>query len=181
MHLEIPKKFILGHPIQHPQNLQQCRPSSRLFLMPLNSKDFNQILNIASVEHMWTIQNVIKDTCLSQEHPHSSSTPATTPVMSSIFEIFFYFFKLNRFQPNFEHSFLRAYTYHPKHYQGHEPQSGMSIILINSSYITSFILFLMPSYSTDFNQILNITSAEHIEVFQNIFKVTSTSLDYRYS
>ena len=46
-----------------------------------NSTDFNQILNRASSEHMQTIQNVIKDTSPSQEHPQSSSTPAKTPEM----------------------------------------------------------------------------------------------------
>ena len=38
--------------------------------MPLNSTDFNQILNIAPSEHMQTIHNVIKDTSPSQEHQY---------------------------------------------------------------------------------------------------------------
>ena len=36
--------------------------------MPLNSTDFNQILNIAPSGHVETIQNIIKDTSPSQEH-----------------------------------------------------------------------------------------------------------------
>ena len=36
--------------------------------MPLNSTDFNQILNIAPSGHVKTIQNIIKDTSPSQEH-----------------------------------------------------------------------------------------------------------------
>ena len=101
--------------------------------MPSNSTDFNQILNRASSEHMQTIQNVIKDTSPSQEHPQSSSTPAKTPEMSSIFERVLDAFKLNRFQPNFKQGFLRAYADHPKRHQGHQPQSGTSTITINSS------------------------------------------------
>ena len=85
--------------------------------MPLNSKDFNQILYIAPSRHMETIQNIIKDTSPSQEHPQSSSTPAKTPEMSSIFERVFDAFKLIRFQPNFKHGLLRAYADHPYHPQ----------------------------------------------------------------
>ena len=36
--------------------------------MPSNSLDFNQILIIAPLGHMQTIDNVIKDTSLNQEH-----------------------------------------------------------------------------------------------------------------
>ena len=101
--------------------------------MPSNSKDFNQILTIASAEHIWTIQNVIKGTSPSQEHPQSSSTPAKTPVMSSIFERVLDAFKLNRFQPNFKQGFPRSYADDQKHYQGHQPQSRTSTITITSS------------------------------------------------
>ena len=74
-----------------------------------------------------------KDTSPSQEHPQSSSTPAKTPKMSSIFERVLDAFKLNRFQPNFKQGFLRAYADHPKRNQGHQPQSGTPTIIINSS------------------------------------------------
>ncbi len=94
--------------------------------MPLNSTDFNKIFNIAPSGHVETLQNVIKDTSPSQEHPQSSSTPAKTPEMSSIFERVLDAFKLNRFQPNFKQGFLRAYADHPKRHQGHQPQSGTS-------------------------------------------------------
>ena len=52
------------------QELQKCHQSLREFLMPLNSTDFNQIFNIAPSQHLQTIQNVIKDTSPSQEHPN---------------------------------------------------------------------------------------------------------------
>ena len=72
---------------------------------------------------MQTIQNVIKDTSPSQEHPQSSSTPAKTPEMSSIFERVLDAFKLIRFQPNFKHSFFRACADYVKCYQGHQPRA----------------------------------------------------------
>ena len=82
--------------------------------MPSNSTDFNQILNRASSEHMQTIQNVIKDISPSQENLQSSSTPAKTPEMSSIFERVLDAFKLIRFKPNLNYIFLRAYLDNPK-------------------------------------------------------------------
>ena len=97
--------------------------------MHSNSSDFNQILNIAPSRHMQNIQNVTKDTSTSQEHPQSSSTPAKTLETSSIFESVLDAFKLNRFQPNFKHGFLRAYADHPKHHKGNQPQSGTSTML----------------------------------------------------
>ena len=48
----------------------------------------------------------------------SSSTPARTCKMSLIFISVLEAFKLNRFQPNSKHSFLRACTDHPNCYQG---------------------------------------------------------------
>ena len=94
--------------------------------MPSKSTYFNQILNKASSEHKQTIQNLNKDTSPSQEHPQSSSTPAKTPETSSIFERVLDAFKLIRFQPNFKHSFFRAFADHPKRHQGHQPQQGES-------------------------------------------------------
>ena len=52
------------------QELQKYHQSLRDFLMPLNSTDFNQILNTAPSGHVETIQNVIKDTSPSQEHQY---------------------------------------------------------------------------------------------------------------
>ena len=115
------------------QQTEQCHQSLIAFLMPSNSTGFNQILNRASSEHKQTIPNVMKDTSPSQEHPQSSSTPAKTPETSSIFERVLDAFKLNRFQPNFKQGFLRAYADHPKRHQGHQPQSGTSTFIINSS------------------------------------------------
>ena len=120
-----PVRNIHNHHQLQPK-LQKCHPSLRRFLIPSNSSDFIQILYIASSGHMQTIQNVIKDTSPSQEHPQSSSTPAKTPEMSSIFERVLDAFKLNRFQPNFKQSFLREYADHLKRHQGHQPLSGIS-------------------------------------------------------
>ena len=50
--------------------IYNCHQSLRGFLMPSNSLDFNQILNIAHSGHMKTIHNVIKDTSPSQEHQY---------------------------------------------------------------------------------------------------------------
>ena len=53
------------HKLQQP--LQKCNQSLRSFLMLSNSRGFNQIFNIASSEHMKSIQNVIKDTSSTNE------------------------------------------------------------------------------------------------------------------
>ena len=58
---------------------------------------------------METIQNNIKDTSPSWECILASSTPGTTLAMSLIFERVLDAYKLNGFQQNFEHSFLRVY------------------------------------------------------------------------
>ena len=81
--------------------------------MPLNSTDFNQILNIAPSGYVETIQNIIKDTTPSQETLKSSSTPRKTEEMSMIFVGVIDAFKLNRFQPNFKYSSIRAFADHP--------------------------------------------------------------------
>ena len=127
-----PVRNIHNHHQLH-QKLEKCHPSLTWFLMPSNSTDFNQILNIAPSGYLQTIHNVIKDTSPSQEHPQSSSTPAKTLEMSSICERVLDALKLNRFQPNFKQGFLRAYADHPKRHQGHQPQIGTSTIIINSS------------------------------------------------
>ena len=57
----------------------------------------------------------------------SSSTPARALEMSSILEGVLDAFKLNRFQPNFKHSSLRAYYDHPKCHQEHQSQPKASI------------------------------------------------------
>ena len=79
--------------VQHPPNLQQCHPSLRVFLMPSNSTDFNQILNRDPKHLQGHIPIMIKDISPSQERPSSFKPPA----MSSIFESVPDAFKLNRF------------------------------------------------------------------------------------
>ena len=48
--------------------IYKCHQSLRGFLIPLNSWDFNQILNIAPSGHVQAIHNVIKDANPSQKH-----------------------------------------------------------------------------------------------------------------
>ena len=66
---------------------------------------------------------------LSQEYPLTSWTPAMSPFFERVLDAL----KLNRFSPNFKHSFLRVYGDNPKLYQGNKPQSGISIIIIDSN------------------------------------------------
>ena len=94
--------------------------------MPSNSSDFNQILSIAPLGHLETIQNVIKDTSPSQEHQ-------------------------NHHQPQ------------PNIYKCHWSLRG----------------FLMPSNSTDFEQILNKAPSEHVQTIQNVIKDTSSSQEHQ--
>ena len=60
------------HPNHHQlqPKIYKCHQSFRGFLMPSNSLDFNQILNITPSGHMQPIHDVIKDTSPSQEHPN---------------------------------------------------------------------------------------------------------------
>ena len=74
--------------------------------MPLKSTDFNQILNIAPSGHVEIIQNIIKDTSPNQEHQNNCQLHLE---MSSIFEGIIDAFELNRFQLNYEYSFLGTY------------------------------------------------------------------------
>ena len=56
-----------NHHLLQPE-IYKCHRSLRMFLMPLNSTDFNQILSIAPSVHVQTIQNVINDASPCQEH-----------------------------------------------------------------------------------------------------------------
>ena len=70
--------------------------------MPLNSTDFNHILNISRT--LTLLGDHPKHHKLHQPQsgtPKSSLTPARTLEMSLIFEGVLDFFKLNRFQPKF--------------------------------------------------------------------------------
>ena len=68
-----------------------------------------------------------------------------------IFEGDFDAFKLNRFQPNFELSFFRAYQDDPKYHQGHQSPAPVrnahnhhQLQQETQQYHQSFIGFLMP-------------------------------------
>ena len=95
--------------------------------MPLNSTDFNEIFTIAPSGHVETIQNVIKDTSPSQEHPNQ-------------------------------------HQLQPKIYNCHQYLRGV----------------LVPSNSSDFNQILNIAPSGHMQTIHNVIKDTSPSQEHQY-
>ena len=109
---------------------------------------------------------LIKDISTSQEPPASSKPPA----MSSIFEIILDAFKLNRFQPNFKHSFLRAYEDHPKRHHSSKTPAPLRNVH-NHHWLQqqlqqcywSLRVILMPSNLTDFNQILNLAYSGHMQ------------------
>ena len=90
--------------------------------MPSNSLDFNQILNITPSGHLQTIHNVIKDTSPSQERQNHHQL---------------------------QQEFLKC----------HQSLTG----------------FLMPSNSSDFNQISNETLSEHLQSIHNVIRDTSPS------
>ena len=151
--------------------------------MLLNSTDFIQISNIDSLGHVQTIQNVNKDTSPSQEHPQSSSTPAKTPEMSSIFERVLDAFKLNRFQPNLNiassghmHTIQNVIkdTSPSQEHQNHH-QLRPEFLKCHRSLRG----FLMPSNLLNFNQILHIiTPSGHVQAMQNIIKDSSPSQEH---
>ena len=134
--------------------------------MPLNSTDFNEIFNIAPSGHVETIQNVIKDTSPSQEHPnhhqlqpkiykcHQSLRGFLMPSNSSDFNQILNIAPSGNMQtihnvikdtsPGQEHP--SHHQLRPKIYKCHQ----------------SLRWFLMPSNSSDFNKILNITPSGHL-------------------
>ena len=73
--------------------------------------DLQKILNIDTLESEAHIPFIIMGILNSQE-PSLSSKPQA---MSFTFENFLYAFKLNIFEQNYVHSFLRAYVNHPNH------------------------------------------------------------------
>jgi hypothetical protein len=147
-----------------------------------NPSDLNQISNKASSEYMQNIQHVIKDTIPSQKHPQSSSTPAKTPEMSSIFERFHDAFNLNRFQPNFKLSFLRAYGDHPKLHQKPNPRQKhpqSPSTPAKTREMSSIFEKVLDAFKLNrFQPKINIASSEHKEMFQNIIKNTSSSQEH---
>ena len=130
------------------QQLQQCHQSLRVILMPSNSSDFNQILNLASLGHMQTTKNVIKDTTTTptpvrnvhNHHRHQqqlqqchqslrvilmpSNSTDFNQILSSASSGYMQIIQnaIDRCQPNFKLSFLRAYVDHPKCHQGLQQQ-----------------------------------------------------------
>ena len=93
---------------------------------------------------MQIIHNVIKDTSPSQEQSQSSSTPAKAPEMSSIFERVLDAFKLNM-QPI--HDVMKDTSPSQEHPNLHQLQQKLY------KCHQSWRGFLMPSNSSDFNEI----------------------------
>ena len=166
------------------QELFKCHRSLREFLMPLNSIDFNQILNIAPSGHVQIIQNIIKDTSPSQEHQshhqlqqklqkcHQSSREFLMPSNSSDFNQIFkiapsgYLKTIENIakdtSPTQEHP--NHHQLQPKLYKCHR----------------SLREFLMPSNSSDFNQISNIAPSQYMKTIDNVIKDTSPSQEHQY-
>ena len=140
------------------------------------ASDLHQLWNRDFMKPKGHITFMIKDTSTSQEPPASSKTPA----MSLIFVNVLNALKLNRFQWNFKHSFLSAYIDNSNYNQGHQPQSGMSLILIDSNNNCKYVIDLWgwSWYWTKLNQIINITSWEHMETNSNVTKDTSPSKEH---
>ena len=140
--------------------------------MPSNSTDFNQILNIAPSGHMHTIQNVIKDTSPSQEHPnhhqlqpkiykcHQSLRGFLIPSNSLDFNQILNITPSGHMQPI--HDVIKDTSPSQEHPNHHQLQQKLY------KCHQSLRGFLMPSNSSDFNQILNIAYSGHMQTIHNI-------------
>ena len=117
------KRHQKHHQLQ--QEIQKCHLSLKEFLVLLNSTDFNQILNIASSEHIQIIKNVIKDTSPNQD-VHNC----------------------DRLQPQLQQCHL------------------------------SLRVNLMPSNSSDFNQILNRAPSGYVLSIHDVINDNSTSQEH---
>ena len=152
--------------------------------MPLNSSDFNQILNIAPSGHMQTIPNVIKDTSPSQEHQyhhqlqqelqkcHQSLREFLMPLNLTDFNQI-----LNIAQSGHVETIKNAIkdaSPSQEHQNHHQLQPKIY------KFPQSLRGFLMPSNSSDFNQILNIAPSRHMQTIHNVIKDTSPSQEHQY-
>ena len=173
------------HPNQHQlqPNIYRCHQSLSGLLMPLNSLNFIQILNMAPSGYMQTIHNVIKDTSPSQEHPnhhqlqpkiykcHQSQRGFLMPSNSSDFNQILNIAPSGHMQPT--HGVIKDTSpsqEHPNHhqlkqklYKCHQSLRG----------------FLMPSNSSDYNQISNIAYSGHMQTIHNVIKDTSPSQEHQ--
>ena len=140
--------------------------------MPSNSSDFTQILNKAPSGHVQTIQNVIKDTSPSQEHPnhhqlqpkiykcHQSQRGFLMPSNSLDLNQILIIAPSGHVKtiknvikdtsPSQEHQ--NHHQLQPKIYKCHQSLRG----------------FLMPSNSSDFNQISNIAPSGYMHTIHNV-------------
>ena len=109
-------------------------------------------------------------------------TPATSAAMSSIFENDLDAFKFNKFQPNFKLSFLRTNVNHSNHDQGHQPQSGMSIVIITPATTATMSLIFesdLDAFKLNrFQPNLNSTNSWHMQTLQIVLKDTSPSQEW---
>ena len=140
--------------------------------MPSNSTVFNQILNIAPSEHMQTIHKVIKDTSPSQEHQyhHQLKQELEHLGISSIFN------QILNIAPSGHVETFQNIINDTIISQEH-PASSKSPAM--SAIFESVLNFLIPSSSTDINQILNIAPSEHVQTLYNGIKDTSPNQEHQ--
>ena len=127
------------------------------------ASDLHEIWNRDSMNIEEHIPIMIKAISTSQEPPASSKPP----VLSSIFESVLDAFKLNRFKPNLKHSFLRSHEDHPKHHQGYQPQSGMSMITTMSNNSINVIDLWKDSWYHQTQQISNIFNHNFLRAYED--------------
>ena len=123
---------------------------------------------------------MIMDTSTSQEHPASSKPPA----MSSIFQSVLDDFKLNGVQPNFKLMFLTEGICRPSKMSSRTSAPVRNVhnhprLHQQLQQCYQFLrVILMPSISTDFNQILNLAYSGHMQTIKNVIQDTSNSQEY---
>ena len=94
--------------------------------------------------------------------------------MSPIFEGVLETFKLNKFQPNYKYSSLRACADHPKCHQGHQLHSGTSTPArtIEISSIFEGILFIKPKVKQQKQKEKNKeVERQRMDIYQLNFKI----------
>ena len=145
--------------------------------MPLNSSDFNQILNITPSGHVKTMQNVIKDNSPSQEQQnhhqlqqelqkcHQSLRGFLMPSNSSDFNKYFNISLSGHLQTI--HNVTKDSSTSQEHQNHHQLQQ------VFLKCHQSLRGLLMPSNSGDFNQILNINPSGNVQTMQYIIKDSS--------
>ena len=132
--------------------------------------DLHEIWNRDLMQPGGHIPFMIKDISTSQEPPASSKPPSMSLVCESVLD----YLKLNRFQPNFKHSFLLAYLDNSNPHQGHLPHSGMSLILVTPATTASMSL-IFERVLDGFKLHEFLPNFKHLKLLQNIWRWSKIS------